>query len=82
MIAAQRGTTHFKIISAGVEIDFEPETFVEAHSETAILAWDTTPTAVISQSNTVTVNSTKPLFLALEYAEPINPNGVDHLIPV
>ena len=34
MIAAPIGTTHFKIISAGAEIDFEAETFVVAHSET------------------------------------------------
>ncbi|WP_094162349.1 hypothetical protein, partial [Flavobacterium psychrophilum] len=44
MIAAPSGTTHFKIISAGAEVDFEAETFVEAHSETAILPWDTTAT--------------------------------------
>lgn len=29
MIAVPNGTTHFKIISAGAEIDFEAETFVE-----------------------------------------------------
>ena len=40
MIAAPSGTTHFKIISAGAEIDFEAETFVTANSETAILPWD------------------------------------------
>ena len=38
MIAAPVGSTHFKIISAGAEIDFETDAFVEAHSETAILA--------------------------------------------
>jgi len=65
MIAAPGGTTHFKIISAGAEIDFEAETFVVNTSETAILAWDATPTAVINQVNAVTANSSKPLFLAL-----------------
>jgi hypothetical protein len=74
MIASPTGTTHFKIISAGTEIDFEAETFVEAHSETAILPWDVTPTAVISQTNMVTPNSTKPLFLALgiEFYQQVN----------
>lgn len=74
MIAAPSGTSHFKIISAGAEIDFEAETFVEAHSETAILAWDTIPTAVISQTNAVTPASTKPLFLALgvEFYQEVN----------
>lgn len=74
MIAAPSGTTHFKIISGGAEVDFEAETFVVATSETAILPWDATPTAVISQTNTVTANSTKPLFLALgvEFYQEIN----------
>jgi hypothetical protein len=74
MIAAPLGTTHFKIISAGAEIDFETETFVEAHSETAILPWDATDTAVINHTNAVTPNSTKPLFLALgvEFYQEVN----------
>jgi hypothetical protein len=65
MIASPNGTTHFKIISAGAEVDFEAETFVVENSETAILPWDSVATAVITQTNTVTPASTKPLFLAL-----------------
>ena len=74
MIAAPSGTTHFKIISAGAEIDFEAETFVEMHSETAILPWDATPTVAINQTNAVTPASTKPLFLALgvEFFQEVN----------
>jgi hypothetical protein len=74
MIAAPGGSTHFKIISAGAEIDFETETFVEAHSETAILTWDATATVAINMANAVTPNSTKPLFLALgvEYYQEVN----------
>ncbi len=74
MIAAPGGTTHFKIISAGAEIDFEAESFIEAHSETDILPWDATATAAINQVNTVTAGSTKPLFLALglEFYQEVN----------
>ena len=74
MIAAPSGTTHFKIISGGAEVDFEAETFVIATAETAILPWDATPTAVINQVNAVTAASTKPLFLALgvEFYQQIN----------
>ncbi len=74
MIAAPGGTTHFKIISAGAEVDFEAETFVVANSETAILPWDPTPTAAISQTNMVTANSIHPLFLALgvEFYQEVN----------
>ncbi|MCX6195047.1 MAG: hypothetical protein NTY55_00110 [Flavobacteriia bacterium] len=74
MIAAPSGTTHFKIISAGAEIDFEAETFIEMHSETAIMPWDGTATLPISQTNEVTAASTKPLFLALgiEFYQEVN----------
>ena len=74
MIAAPGGTTHFKIISAGAEIDFEAETFVVTNSETAILPWDAVPTVAISQTNPVTPASTKPLFLALgvEFYQEVN----------
>nr|WP_315167571.1 hypothetical protein [uncultured Flavobacterium sp.] len=74
MIAAPSGSTHFKIISAGAEIDFEAETFVVTNSETAILQWDAVPTVAISQTNPVTPASTKPLFLALgvEFYQEVN----------
>ena len=74
MIAAPGGTTHFKIISGAAEVDFEGETFVVATSETAILPWNSTATAVINQMNAVTANSTHPLFLALgvEFYQEIN----------
>ena len=74
MIAAPGGTTHYKIISAGAEIDFEAETFVVSNSETAILPWDSAPTAVINQLNVVTPNSVSPLFLALgvEFYQEVN----------
>jgi hypothetical protein len=74
MIAAPSGTTHFKIISAGTEVDFEAETFVVSNSETAILPWDAVQTVAINQLNVVTPNSTKPLFLALglEFYQQVN----------
>jgi hypothetical protein len=74
MLAAPIGTTHYKIISAGVEVDFEAGTFVEAHSESDILAWDAQVTAAINQVNAVSPNSTKPLFLALgvEFYQEVN----------
>lgn len=74
MIAAPSGTTHFKIISAGAEIDFEAEVFVTTNSETAILPWDMTSTVAISHLNAVTPNSTKPLFLAVgvEFYQEVN----------
>ncbi|HVT85032.1 MAG TPA: hypothetical protein VHD35_07500 [Chitinophagaceae bacterium] len=74
MIAAPGGTTHFKIVSAGAEVDFENETFVMDSQATAVLPWDATATAVINLANAVTANSTHPLFLALgiEFYQQVN----------
>jgi hypothetical protein len=74
MIAAPAGTTHFKIETAGAEVDFENETFVVDENGSAIIAWDTVATAAIALTNTVTANSTKPLFLVLgvEFYQEVN----------
>ena len=74
MLAAPGGSTHFKIVSSGAEVDFENETFVMDSEATAILPWDATATAVINLVNTVTANSTDPLFLALgiEFYQEVN----------
>ncbi len=74
MLAAPTGTTHFKVISAGAEIDFEAETYVMTNSESGILPWDSTPTSAIALLNTVTAASTKPLFLVLgvEFYQSVN----------
>ena len=65
MIAAPSGTTHYKIVSAGAEIDFENETFVVDTKESAILPWDNVATAILDLANVVTPVSTHPLFLVL-----------------
>lgn len=74
MIAAPGGTTHYKIISAGVDIDFENETFVLDSNSSTILPWDATASTALSLSNTVTTASTHPLFLALgiEFYQEVN----------
>ena len=65
MIAAPAGATHFKIVSAGSEIDFEQETNVTDVQESAVLSWDGTATAAMNVVHTVSANSTHPLFLVL-----------------
>lgn len=73
-IAAPGGTTHFKLVSAGMEIDFENETFNTAGSETAILPWDNVLSAAVNLDSALTANSTKPLFLVLgvEFYQEVN----------
>lgn len=74
MIAAPGGSTHFKLISAGAEVDFENGTYVMDESSSAVLPWDPTTTAVLNLSNSVTANSTHPLFLVMgiEFYQDVN----------
>ena len=74
MLAAPGGSTHYKIVSSGAVINFENETFVMDSQTTGILPWDSVETAAISLVNTVTANSTEPLFLALgiEFYQEVN----------
>ena len=74
MVAAPAGITHFKIISAGAEVDFENETFTVDANDSAILPWDAVTTTALTLSNSVTANSTKPLFLVLgiEFYQQVN----------
>ena len=65
MIAAPSGATHYKIASAGVEVDFTTERFTVDTQETAELPWDNVATAVVNHVNNVPANSTHPLFLLL-----------------
>ena len=74
MIAAPSGATHFKIETAGAEIDFENETYVIDAKESAVLAIGNTATAAITLSNAVTANSIHPLFLVMgmEFYQEVN----------
>jgi len=74
MVAAPSGSTHFKINSAGAEIDFENETFVVETQETAQLPLDNVPTAVVNLVSSITPNSIHPLFLAvgIEFYQEVN----------
>jgi hypothetical protein len=76
MIAAPGGATHFKLNSAGAEIDFENETFVVDANSSAVLPIDVNATAVINLANAVTAASTHPLFLVfgIEFYQQVNGN--------
>lgn len=77
-IAAPAGTTHFKIVSMGAEVDFEEETFITDNKETGVLPWDSTATAAVNLVNAVTANSTHPLFLLLGIQFFQQVNGVNY----
>lgn len=59
------GATHYNIVSAGAEIDFENETYTASGAETGLQPIDANLTAPATLSNPVTAGSTHPLFLLL-----------------
>lgn len=74
MIGAPSGATHFKIVSAGAEVDFEAETFVMQSTASPVLPINAAATTAISQTNAVTAASSKVLFLAvgMEFYQEVN----------
>ncbi len=76
MVAAPSGATHFKLVSAGVEIDFENKSYVVAIGDSGSLPINSIATVPLNMSHQVTANSTKPLFLVLgiEFYQEVNGN--------
>ena len=76
MVAAPSGATHFKLVSAGVEIDFENKVYVVAFGNSNSLPINSAATAAMNLNHQVTANSTKPLFLVLgiEFYQEVNGN--------
>lgn len=74
MVAAPAGATHFKIVSAAAEVDFEGETFVNASAESKELPINAAATAALSLATKVTAASKKPIFLVLgvEFYQQVN----------
>jgi len=62
-MTAPKGTTHFKIHSAGVEINFGNNLFITKVFESAGFLVGTDPTPVVNIVHDIPVNSTNPLFL-------------------
>lgn len=73
-IAAPSGTTHFKLVAAGMEVNFEKEEFKTVSSASAVLAWDAKATAEIKLAHALPAKSTHPLFLVLgiEFYQEVN----------
>ncbi len=77
-VVPPQGATHFKLISAGAEVNFESETFTTAATESPILAIGNTATSDIILENLITPGSTDPLFLLLGIQFYQQVNGVDY----
>ncbi len=74
MVNAPSGTTHIRIVSAGAEIDFVDGSFNVVSEQSAYVPWSEASTALITLTNEVTPNTTKPLFLVLgvEFYQDVN----------
>lgn len=77
-ISAPQGATHFKIVCAGAEVDFENAVFTSDAKETDNLPLDNVATPVFNLSNLVPVNSTHPLFLLIGIRFMQEVNGVKY----
>jgi hypothetical protein len=77
-VAAPEGTTHFKIVSAGLDINFTDEVFTVDADDSGILPYDATTSGVIQLSHTVPANSTNPLVIVLGLQFYQEVNGVQY----
>jgi hypothetical protein len=77
-VVAPEGSTHFKIVSMGAEIDFENKTYITAESSSPVIPINTVPVAASTLTNAVTVASTHPLFLMLGIQFFQQVNGTDY----
>jgi hypothetical protein len=73
-IVAPSGTTHFKILVGGAEVDFDAETFVYDSDASAILPWDAATVAALVLTAGLTANSTDPIFqvIGVEFYQEVN----------
>ncbi len=62
-VIAPAGSTHYKLVSAGSDVNFEAETYTSDRTESGILPIDAVMTAPIALHNTLPPASTNPLFL-------------------
>ena len=62
-VAAPSGSTHYKLVSAAMEINFESETYASEKNETPVLPWDSILTSALQLNTNLSAASTNPLFL-------------------
>ena len=75
VIVAPSGTTHFRLLSSGAEIDFEQETFKVGQFISSEIEYSASVSAAISLENNIGASSSQnPLFLVLgiEFLQQVN----------
>jgi hypothetical protein len=74
MMKTPQGATHFRVITTGLELDFDNSKFIADTKSSADLLWNYDLMADTSLTVTVTPNSTKALFflVGLEFNQFVN----------
>ncbi|MDB5191485.1 MAG: hypothetical protein JWQ96_1048 [Segetibacter sp.] len=74
MVVVPAGTSHFRLFSQAAAINFETEVFETSQSESIYLPYNSSLTALISLSHTLTPANSNPLLLSLgiEYMQEVN----------
>jgi len=74
MVAAPTGATHFRLVSAGAEINFETGVYLVNQATTQDLAFSNQQQPALALENLVTPGSSAPLFLifGIEFYQQIN----------
>jgi len=74
MVAAPVDATHFRLIAAGAEVDFDNDSSISQVSDSGVMPLDYTPTTPLSLSHNLTANSTEALFaiLGIEFLQEVN----------
>ncbi|MGA9212289.1 hypothetical protein [Kaistella sp.] len=62
-LGAPSGSTHYKMVAAAMDINFETGTFVSEKNATPVLPIDTLMTTAVQLNNNLPENSLNPLFL-------------------
>jgi hypothetical protein len=80
MISTPGGATHFRLVLAVADINFEGETYTLGDTETAWLPLTEQPTAPISLAANAAAASTHPIFLVMgiEFTQEVN--GVQYTL--
>lgn len=74
MIAAPSGTTHFKLLSAAVAVDFEHGTFETQTNASDVIEWNDAETQDLILDHELSPNSVHPIFLmcGVEFYQDVN----------
>ena len=62
-VAAPSGSTHYKLVSAAMDINFESETYASEKNETPVSPWDSVLTSALQLNTNLSAASINPLFL-------------------